>query len=483
MTPDIVLLNPNVRWQGGFWNEIPYSLGLLKGFLNGSYVATILDANFNDFSEARLEEELRRLNPSVVGIACISMEYHRVFQQTATLVRRVLPHVPIVVGGVYASVLPDQLMRIAEVDYLVMGEGEHRLMALMNWLRHGQGEPAAINGLAYRRPDGTLVVQPVLDYIENLDNVPYPDFSDLDFAAYAGVASKYRFFSYPRRFPSTIMVSSRGCPFHCIFCSSSLVSGNRIRFRSAENVLGEIDRLVQEHGVKDIVFLDDNMSLDRRRFKNILKGLIQRNYDLTWKNNNIAVYTLNDEVLELMRQSGCHQLVLPLESGSLETLKYMKKPIRSLDHVRAVVKKARTLGFDICGLFVIGFPNESWDMIRQTLAFAESLDLDYSSFSIATPLPQTELLDICLKENLLLDGFSFDDKYFFGFGRCAITTASFMPDELEILRAYEWDRLNFRTDSQKQVVARINGLTLEELEAWRLRTRRDLVHRLKGRED
>ncbi|MBF0611563.1 MAG: radical SAM protein [Magnetococcales bacterium] len=477
---DILLLNPNVRWQGGVWHEIPYSLCLLKGFLNGTYDAKVLDANFDDLTEEQLVETLKRLNPPVVGMACISMEYHKVFQRTAQLVRQALPHAPLIVGGVYATVLPEQVMSIQEIDYLVMGEGEYRLLAVLNHIHKKEGDLSKVDGLALRQQDGSVKIQPVINYIEDLNVFPYPDFSDLDFAAYANVASRYRFFSYPRRFPSTIMVSSRGCPFHCIFCSSSLISGNRIRFRSAEHVLGEIDRLVQDYGVKDIVFLDDNMSLDKRRFKKILQGLIDRNYDLTWKNNNIAVYTLNDEILELMRKSGCHQLVLPLESGSLETLRYMKKPIRNLDHVRAVVKKAKELGFDTCGLFVIGFPNETWDMIRETVEFADSLRLDYSSFSIATPLPQTELLDIVREQNLLLEGFSFDEKFFFGFGRCSITTESFTPEELEILRAYEWDRLNFRTPEQKEVVARINGLSLEELEQWRLRTRRDMIKRVKS---
>ncbi|MBF0419576.1 MAG: cobalamin-dependent protein [Magnetococcales bacterium] len=474
MNAKIILINPNTRWHGKFWHEIPYGICILKAALAKHFHVTIVDANFQNMDEEDLAEILRREAPDCIGITCMSMEYHDVFLRTAKVAKETLPNSVVVVGGIYPTLMPERLVDAPGIDYVIMGEGEYRFPEFLTQILSNKKRPVNMDGLAYME-NGKAVIHPITYYIHELDQLPFPDYSDIDYAAYASQATKYVYYSYPRRWPFARTISSRGCPFKCIYCSSRAINGKEIRYRSAESVLTEIDWLVETYGIKELLFYDDNLALNRNRFEQLLRGLIDRNYDLIWKSTNIAVYALDDEILELMRKSGCYQLAMAIESGVWETLRGMKKPIKSLDQVRAVVHKAKELGFECAGMFIIGLPMESWENIRQTIHFAEELQLDYCTFNIATPLPKTELLDICQRDGLLPKDFGFDGNSFYGFGHANITTDAFIPQELQILRAFEWDRINFNNSDKRERVALMNGITMEELEQWRINTRRSIL--------
>jgi radical SAM superfamily enzyme YgiQ (UPF0313 family) len=132
------------------------------------------------------------------------------------------------------------------------------------------------------------------------------------------------------------------------------------------------------------------------------------------------------------------------------------------------------MGFDVLANFVIGFPGETWQEIRDTFRYAEKLDVDIINFHIATPLPKTELMEICLREGLLPSDYIKNISEYSGYGKGLITTKEFVPFELEVLRSFEWDRINFSSHKRKVAISRINGITLQELEDWRVNTRRNL---------
>ena len=174
-----------------------------------------------------------------------------------------------------------------------------------------------------------------------------------------------------------------------------------------------------------------------------------------------------------MKASGCYHIALAIESGTEEVLKLLRKPLK-LSKAREVVKKAKSLGFEVTAMFVIGTPGETWEQIRQTFRFAEELDLDYAAFNIATPLPKTELYKIAKEKNLLPKDFRFDNLDFKGYGKASITTDEFTPEELQILRAFEWDRINFKNNEKAIKIAQMNGITMEQLNKWRTSTRRNV---------
>ena len=392
----IMLALPNDRWFGNrHWHNFPYTLALLSSVLKGKYEVEILDASLEDLSPEQVKKRIQDSKPNVLGISCLSLEYTRHFQQLAELAKSANPNIKVVVGGIYPTLLPQVLLKNPNIDYAVLGEGEYRFPKLLELLKDPEKNSLKkIDGLAYRSNQETIV-QPVKSYIKNLDEVPFPNYDDMNIESYMNQASPYSYYTYPNRFPVAFTITSRGCPFNCIFCSSKAINGPMIRYRSAENVLKEIDWLVQKYGIKEVIFYDDNFYLNHERLIKILKGLIERNYDLEWKTVNAAVYALNKELLELIRKSGCYQIALAIESGSEEGLKILNKPAakKILANAPEIVKKVRELGMQVTGLFIIGAPGETWETIRQTFRFAEELDLDYCSFNIATPLPATKLYD------------------------------------------------------------------------------------------
>jgi len=470
----LMLTLPNTRWFNlRYWHIPPYTLGLLTATLKDRYEVNILDANFDDLDFNEVEDRIARYEPDVIGISCMSLEYDESFKKLASIAKSACPETKVVVGGVYPTILPRRLIADRNIDYVVLGEGEYRFRKLLEYLENKNFPLEEMDGLAYRTGNG-IVIQKVNNHIDNLDELPLPCYDNLDYFAYASKANKFSYYNYPRRFPYASTVTSRGCPFRCTFCSTRAICGPKIRYRSADSVLREIDWLVEKYGLKEMLFLDDNLYLDRKRMKKILLGLIDRKYDLEWKSINAAPYALNNEILELMRESGCYQISLALESGTEEGLRLMKKPYKDPSRVKPIVEKARALGFELGAMFVIGFPGETWEQIRRTIRFAEELDLDFSNFNIASPLPETELYRIAKEQHLLTEEFDFDSLDFHGFGRATIRTDEFTPEELEILRAFEWDRINFTNDAKSAKIAKMNGITIEELKNWRVSTRRGL---------
>lgn len=314
------------------------------------------------------------------------------------------------------------------------------------------------------------MIQPACGYIEDLDALDFPDWGGLDFHAYGNSKIKYSHALIPRQFPYALSLTSRGCPYSCTFCAAATVTGKRIRKRSSENVLREIDMLHNERGIREIIFLDDQFLAYRKRALEIMQGLAKREYDLTWKVVNDSVWLMDEEILDWMKRSGAYQFTISVESGHPRVLKELiKKPV-NLGKVPPLLEYAKKLGFEIICNFVIGTPGETWDEIRHTIRYAESLDIDLVNFHIATPLPKTELMKMAVEGGYLLEQVD-EDINRVGYTQGTICTPEFSPDELKTLRAFEWDRINFSTQARKETIARIEGITMEELEQWRKNTR------------
>jgi len=290
---------------------------------------------------------------------------------------------------------------------------------------------------------------------------------------YGNIKFKYAPGLLARNYPSAVTITSRGCPYRCIFCAGRTVSGEKVRFRSAENVLKEISMLYNQ-GIREIIFLDDHFLADKKRALRIINGILENYKDLTWKCVNVTAWLLDEEILKLMHKSGCTHITVSIESGNQDVLtKIVKKPIK-LDKIPEKLETAKNIGFDVIANFVIGFPGETWEQIRDTFRYAEKLNVDIVNFHIATPLPKTELMDICLRDKLVPGDYLENISNYSGYGKGLISTKEFSPFELEVLRSFEWDRINFSSRKRKEAIARMNGITLEELEDWRINTRRNL---------
>jgi len=470
----VMLAVPSCTWfNPRHWIIPPYTLGILLAVIPEEFEVAVLDANMEELSFEETARRIADFGPDLVGITGMSLEFARAAHKMAELVKGVDRDIVTVMGGVYATTSTELALADENVDFLILGEGEVRLPRFLKLLNEGRADLSSLDGLAYRRGSKS-VIQPMNSIIEDLDSIPLPAYGCLDYQAYINKTNKFGNVLLARYFPYATTMTSRGCPFHCIYCSTHSIDGRKIRFKSAERVLEEIDWLVRDYGVKEMIFLDDNLIYDRERIVRIMEGLIARNYDLHWKSVNLATFLLDDELLEMMKASGVYQVILPVESGNPHVLKnILKKPLK-LEKALQVARKARELGLETSADFIIGIPGETWDQMRDTFRFAEEMDVDMVSFHVATPLPQTELYQIAKDKGYLPPDFDFWKYQFFGFGRGVITTEEFRPQDVHMLRALEWDRINFATPQKRERFAGMSGITQQDLAAWRRKTIQNL---------
>jgi len=208
------------------------------------------------------------------------------------------------------------------------------------------------------------------------------------------------------------IVTSRGCPARCTFCSAYRVWGRKYRTRSPENVISEMKQIKEKYGIEELMFEDDNLTMNPIRAERIFDLMIQEKLNFVWDTpNGVAVFALNERLIDKMKESGCYTLNLALESGSQYVLdNIIKKPVR-LDKAKTLAKYAKSIGLNVGLYLIMGLPGETELQIAESFKLAKELEI-YSPFiSIATPYPGTELYEICKKNNYLKSDFSLDDLF------------------------------------------------------------------------
>ena len=279
--------------------------------------------------------------------------------------------------------------------------------------------------MALRR-DGSIHVGRRGETPPDLDMLPMPARHLLPMSLYLKYRSPHG--AYVKHHPVTNMVTSRGCPAKCSFCSIHTVWGRRFRYHSAQRVLAEMEHLIEQYGVRELQFEDDNLTLNKPRMREICHAMIERKLGLTWTTpNGAAIWALDEDLVGLMRRAGCHHLTLAVESGSQEVLRnIIGKPL-DLSRVRPIVNACRAEGMGVSLFFVVGFPGESKADIRKTFDFAMSLDVDQACFFTATPYPGTALFRQCVELGLLKTPVDYTQLRV---GRPAFGTAEWSAEEL-----------------------------------------------------
>jgi magnesium-protoporphyrin IX monomethyl ester (oxidative) cyclase len=282
------------------------------------------------------------------------------------------------------------------VDYVVRGEGEIPLQEL------AAGEdPHTIKGLVFRE-GGRIFDNGRAQAIEDLDQIPFP--------FRPGHLLEEYLHSSPRgqHAKQTLsLITSRGCPYDCTFCSVHPVSGYRWRKRSAQNVLEEISYYVERHNVNHLEFEDDNLTLDNQRAGQIFDGISGLNKKITWSaNNGLRVDTLSAPLLKKMKDSGCQQVALAVESGSQEVLGLMQKKL-SLEKVEEVVQSCSELKISTLAFFLVGYPGETDETFAATVKYIKKLKklgLRGIGAMIVNAYPGTKLYDYCNSNGYLTCG-------------------------------------------------------------------------------
>jgi anaerobic magnesium-protoporphyrin IX monomethyl ester cyclase len=417
----VCLINPYVDISETIYREnftmlCPLGLGYLSAALaeRGHEVAIVdcisaspMPAEKRDGGMVRLghgnAEIMRRVNafgPDIVGISCCYTEHAPQCYEIAGMVKKDYSEdVPVIVGGAHPSVRPDEVLDNPSIDFVAIGEGEGIITDLCDAIVSGSTTDDIL-GLLRSDGNGALIGNPVRPRITDLDGIPFPR---RDLFPLENYFKRQRLFPHDinnRNIPKTSILTSRGCPGNCVFCAIRCTWGRKWIGRSPENVVEEIESLVSEYGIRELDFVDDSVSVSRSRLKRICELMIQKGIDIKWTTpNGIAIWTLDRELLSLMKRAGCYRLVFGFESGDPETLAFIRKKY-SRKQVKDIVRHANRLGMWTVGTFIVGFPYESGSHIQNTMDFASSLGLDLAMFYCAMPYPGTDLYDICTKEGI-----------------------------------------------------------------------------------
>mgnify|MGYP005848922581 CR=1 FL=1 len=382
-----------------------YLLAVLKqkGFSTDEmeYVDCIRD----NISPSQFSSLIRDKKPDVVGFQV----YTPAITSTANYIKAVKdvsPKTITVVGGPHISALPEDIL-YAGADYGFVGEAEVGFPKFLFSLERGFC-PTDIDGLVYRIDDNKKIKKNRQSYIENLDSIPDVLWDKINPQLYP--VQPNGIFSAKKRIAPVI--TTRGCPYQCVFCAAPYNSGKKIRKRSPTRVVQEIVLLKEKFGIEEIHFMDDNITFYKDHIIDICKKIIEEKINIVWSvPNGIRLDRIDEEMLGWMEESGCYSIAVGIESASQRVLNLMKKNI-SIEEVENKINLIKTKSkIRISGLFIIGFPGETEQEIKKTIEFSRSIHIDRANFFNFTPFPGSPIFNILINNNVNIDRKSFDNFY------------------------------------------------------------------------
>ncbi|MFH1612148.1 MAG: radical SAM protein, partial [bacterium] len=382
---NILLINPsfNLKEQYGEAGKI-LSLRLPMGLL---YIATylekqgvnvkIVDAQIQELSKIFFEKYFEHFLPDIVGISACTPTFHEALR-ILSIIKSISPSIKTSMGGIHPSFFSENVLKHNEVDFVIRGEGEITFWESIN----KNFDLTGIDGISYKNDNGIVIHNKDRVPISNLDILPFPNRKLLPFEKYVET-----------------IITSRGCPFNCIFCSAKNILGEKYRTRSALNVVEEIGSFI-ENGTTFFFVLDDNFCVNKKRVEEICLLLIQKNYHkkIEW-GCETRVDLVDEKMLNLMRKSGCIRIFFGLETHSQKLLDTLNKNVKIEENEKAV-KLAQKSGMEVRGSFILGIPGETKEESIKTIKYAKKLKLTEAKFSLITPYPGTKLFEIAQNEGL-----------------------------------------------------------------------------------
>jgi anaerobic magnesium-protoporphyrin IX monomethyl ester cyclase len=374
-----LLINPSYPFEEfpRLLVTLPYVASALRA---EGHEVEILDLLLARTTPEKIERRMLRLRPQVVGITSVTLNHH-IAEDIARAVRAVDPTVPIVMGGPHVSFEVEGSFRSLDgaLDYIAIGEGEHTMVELVRALE-GRMELRDVRGLAARDPHTGKVARSAPRPLEDdLDTLPEPARDLVPLSRYLAFDSH------------ASIVTSRGCPYECIFCSAPAWTGRKVRYRNPSLCVDEIEQLAAL-GFTEITIEDDLFTLYRKHFLAVCGELIKRKTGIRW-NAFSRVDTITPEIVGTMAEAGCQAICFGVESGNQEVLDLVKKS-SNLAKVKEAMRMTQGVGISALASFIIGLPGETAETLRKTVEFANSLRDEFGSlygFHILAPFPGTEV--------------------------------------------------------------------------------------------
>ncbi|MEW6088089.1 MAG: radical SAM protein, partial [bacterium] len=383
---DIIKTKSKKRNKGFYVNYPHLGLAYLAASLEkNGFSARIIEASASLLSEDEIIKNIKENLPSLIGITVTTLTLRSVY----SLIQKIkinFPEIPVILGGAHISVQPDFIQKFNS-DFGFVGEAEYGLVQLCRHLLREKQDLDKIKGLIYQK-SGDLIVNE-RDSVPNLDEIPFPA---------RHLLPNDRYFSPVINGRITSMVTSRGCPFNCLYCSRPAV-GKNCRFRSPENILNEIIEVKNKFNVKYINFEDDTFTLRKENVKKICELIIKNGIKIKWGCQTRA-NLVDEKLLKLMHESGCIKISFGVEAGSEKIRNVLNKNISDEDF-RQAFKWCRKIGIETNSFFMFGHPTENVNDLKKTISFARELASTYAAFNITYILPGSPLFDYAQKEGLV----------------------------------------------------------------------------------
>lgn len=386
----VILINPFMNLKefgayGRFMQPVPpIGLAYIAAVLEKEGVGVEIIDNFVlRLDTGKLLAEIKRRQPDIVGISCLTPSAPGVFA-LARLIKEYNKTIKVVLGNIHATIFADSILKREAVDVVVRGEGEWTMRELVKAIRDNR-LLTSVQGISFK--DGPDVIHNEdRALISNLDELPYPAWRLLPIKHYGFLP-----FMDIRK-PGLSMLSSRGCPYKCTFCSLVKL-GSVYRRRAPLSVVDEFEYIVENFPIKQIGFVDPIFALSKKNTLEICNEIIRRklNKKILWLCET-RIDLMDKEILDIMREAGCRRILYGIEAGVNETLTAIGKKYNR-QTIIDTIRRTRAAGIESSGLFIIGVPGETKEMIQETIRFARKLDIDFAKFALAVPYPGSQLYD------------------------------------------------------------------------------------------
>lgn len=417
MVMDILLIDPPYISLKGVGTNIGYNISLTSlaaylrqydievGILSGDLIPKIeqkssdIEYSVSKYAEGQdkfcsivndnshpvwfeIAQIIKQKMPLAIGISYLTPSMYSV-EKIASLTKQINPDIKIIVGGHHPSFCPDEVLENNHVDYIVFGEGEIPLCKLMQKIIKGNKDLSTVPGIYFKDENGHLQKNPSISLIHDLDSLPFPARDlvlNVDYNKYTSHST----------------ATARGCPYLCTFCADKALWKGKVRRRSIANVLKELQQLKKEYAIEYLDFSDGTFTYDRRYLVSFCNTLIEKKLNLKWRCT--ARYdNIDKEILELMKNAGCHGLYFGLESGSERMLKSIHKGT-TIDSIINKSKMIYDSGISSIASILLGFPDETKEDMESTLQLMKSIRVNFLDINSYMPLPGTPLYESMSKE-------------------------------------------------------------------------------------
>jgi len=446
----VCLINPP-RIQPKAWGKPnvfpPIVLASVAAVLEKQHTVSIIDAPTEGWrdvvaldetkyrvglSSKVIAERLSKWNPDVAVIEIPFSGWSSAAFEVVHAIKSVNKKIVTVLMGQHPSARPEACLSELDVDFVVIGEPENTIRELVDTLEAGKKDFNRIDGLGFMK-DGKSTLTGPRALIADLDSLPFPARHLLPMKLYNEAVKENPLRGEISK-PWTIVTTSRGCPYSCVFCSNFIVWGRIWRSRSPRNVVDELEYLVETYGVKQVDFYDENMTLDRKRMAEICDLIVERGLHLEWFTpNGLRADTLDETLLRKMKIAGCRKIRVAPESGVQRVVDDVIGKSLDLKAVEQAVVLCKKVGVKVGCFFVLGLIGETKGDIEETIRFAyrlRSLGADSLIFSIAMPIYGTALYDQAKRGGYLREGFC---DYALAATEPLIETPEFSAEDLQVL--------------------------------------------------